>query len=171
MLVPPLQPFEPAAQRNRILRAVPPQHARDEVFENILAPALKEVEHKLGQTVRIADVKEYGVMPESPLASIVIPLYRNLDFLRFQLSAMATDPWLADECRSHFRARFSRNSGRYGTPAGRPAYPARHADEACHYEPQQWLRSRLQCRCEPCEWHDSGDAELGRCAVWAWLAG
>lgn len=102
MLVPPLQPFEPAAQRNRILRAVPPQHARDEVFENILAPALREVEHKLGQTVRIADVKEYGVMPESPLASIVIPLYRNLDFLRFQLSAMATDPWLADNAEVIF---------------------------------------------------------------------
>ncbi len=94
MLVPPLQPFEPAAQRNRILRAVPPQHAREQVFENILAPALKEVEQKLGQTVRIADIKEYGVMPDAPLASIVIPLYRNLDFLRFQLSAMATDPWL-----------------------------------------------------------------------------
>lgn len=96
MLVPQLQPFEPSAQRNRILRAVPPQHARHQVFDSILAPALREVEHKLGQTVRIADVKEYGVMPRTPLASIVIPLYRNLDFLRFQLSAMATDPWLVE---------------------------------------------------------------------------
>nr|WP_271898981.1 glycosyltransferase family 2 protein [Phyllobacterium sp. IY22] len=94
MLVPPMQPFEPSAQRNRILRAVPPQHARSQVFESILAPALKEVEQKLGQTVRIADIKEYGVGPATPLISIVIPLYRNLDFLRFQLSAMATDPWL-----------------------------------------------------------------------------
>ncbi|NTS33467.1 glycosyltransferase [Phyllobacterium sp. BT25] len=93
-LIPPLQPFEPAAQRNRILRAVPPQHARSEVFENILAPALTEVERKLGKTVRIADTKEFGVMPAAPLVSIVVPLYRNLDFLRFQLSAMATDPWL-----------------------------------------------------------------------------
>ncbi len=94
LLVPPMQPFEPSAQRNRILRAVPPQHARSDVFENILAPALKEVEQKLGHTVRIADIKEYGAGPSAPLVSIVIPLYRNLDFLRFQLSAMATDPWL-----------------------------------------------------------------------------
>ncbi|MEK1888347.1 MAG: glycosyltransferase family 2 protein [Phyllobacterium sp.] len=95
-LIPPLQPFEPAAQRNRILRAVPPQHARSEVFENILAPALTEVERKLGKTVRIAETKAFGVMPAAPLVSIVVPLYRNLDFLRFQLSAMATDPWLVE---------------------------------------------------------------------------
>ncbi|MGN8021100.1 glycosyltransferase family 2 protein [Phyllobacterium sp. 22229] len=93
-LVPPLQPFEASAQRNRILRAVPPQHARDQVFENILAPALQEVEHRLGKTVKVADTKEYGALPAAPAVSIVIPLYRNLDFLRFQFSAMATDPWL-----------------------------------------------------------------------------
>lgn len=94
LLIPPLQPFEPSGQRNRILRAVPPQHAGAQVFEDILGPALKEVEEKLGKTVKIASTKEYGIMPETPLVSIVIPLYRNLDFLRFQFSAMATDPWL-----------------------------------------------------------------------------
>ncbi|MGH6861176.1 MAG: glycosyltransferase family 2 protein, partial [Phyllobacterium sp.] len=95
MLVPQAQPFEPGAQRNRILRAVPPQHARPHVFETILAPALQEMERRMGKAVSIADVKNYGAMPKDPLVSIVIPLYRNLDFLRFQLSAMATDPWLA----------------------------------------------------------------------------
>lgn len=93
-LVPAPQPFEPSQQRNRILRAVPPQQARPQVFERILAPALTEVEKKLGATVRISEVKDYGATPDAPIASIVIPLYRNLDFLRFQFSAMATDPWL-----------------------------------------------------------------------------
>lgn len=93
-LVPAPQPFEPSAQRMRILRSVPPQQARPLVFEQILAPALREVEKKIGATVRITEVKEFGETPASPLASIVIPLYRNLDFLRFQFSSMATDPWL-----------------------------------------------------------------------------
>ncbi len=93
-LVPAPQPFEPSAQRMRILRSVPPQQARPHVFEQILAPALTEVEKKIGATVRITEVKEFGETPASPLASIVIPLYRNLDFLRFQFSSMATDPWL-----------------------------------------------------------------------------
>ncbi len=93
-LVPAPQPFEPSAQRMRILRSVPPQQARPHVFEKILAPALTEVEKKIGATVRITEVKEFGETPASPLASIVIPLYRNLDFLRFQFSSMATDPWL-----------------------------------------------------------------------------
>ncbi len=93
-LVPAPQPFEPSAQRMRILRSVPPQQARPHVFEQILAPALTEVEKKIGATVHITEVKEFGETPASPLASIVIPLYRNLDFLRFQFSSMATDPWL-----------------------------------------------------------------------------
>lgn len=93
-LVPAPQPFEPSVQRMRILRSVPPQQARPHVFEQILAPALTEVEKKIGATVRITEVKEFGETPASPLASIVIPLYRNLDFLRFQFSSMATDPWL-----------------------------------------------------------------------------
>ncbi|MBO1026989.1 glycosyltransferase family 2 protein [Ochrobactrum sp. SD129] len=93
-LVPAPQPFEPSAQRMRILRSVPPQQARPHVFEQILAPAITEVEKKIGATVRITEVKEFGETPASPLASIVIPLYRNLDFLRFQFSSMATDPWL-----------------------------------------------------------------------------
>ncbi|MEP7457553.1 glycosyltransferase family 2 protein [Phyllobacterium sp. SB3] len=101
-LVPQMQPFEVSAQRNCILRAVPPQHAKAQVFEKILAPALREVEQKIGTIVKIADVKDYGVMPEAPLVSIVIPLYRNLDFLRFQLSAMATDPWLVENAEVIF---------------------------------------------------------------------
>jgi GT2 family glycosyltransferase len=101
-LVPQIQPFEAGAQRNCILRAVPPQHAKAQVFDKILAPALREVEQKIGKIVKIADVKDYGAMPESPLVSIVIPLYRNLDFLRFQLSAMATDPWLVENAELIF---------------------------------------------------------------------
>ncbi|MGU3398800.1 glycosyltransferase family 2 protein [Brucellaceae bacterium D45D] len=93
-LVPAPQPFEPSEQRKRILRAVPPQHARPHVFKHILGPALTEVESHFGAKVSIADVKDFGTLPAKPLASIVIPLYRNLDFLRFQFSAMATDPWL-----------------------------------------------------------------------------
>ncbi|MGC0055176.1 glycosyltransferase family 2 protein [Brucella pituitosa] len=101
-LIPALQPFEPSAQRMRILRSVPPQQARPHVFEQILAPALTEVEKKLGATVRISEIKEFGETPVSPLASIVIPLYRNLDFLRFQFSSMATDPWLMENAEFIF---------------------------------------------------------------------
>jgi len=101
-LVPAPQPFESSAQRNRILRSVPPQQARPHVFSHILGPALTEVEKKLAATVRISEVKDYGTTPASPLASIVIPLYRNLDFLRFQFSSMATDLWLVENAEFIF---------------------------------------------------------------------
>lgn len=95
-LVPKPQPFEPSTQRNHILRAVPPQHAVDRVFRTILAPALQDVERRLAKTIEVNCTRDYGIPQSAPLVSIVIPLYRVLDFLRFQLSGMATDPWLAD---------------------------------------------------------------------------
>ncbi len=94
-LVPKPQPFEPAMQRNRILRAIPPQHAVDRAFRTILAPAIEDVEHRLGRTIGIDRTRDYGLPQQAPLVSIVVPLYRVLDFLRFQLSGMATDPWIA----------------------------------------------------------------------------
>ncbi|MBD9595465.1 glycosyltransferase [Ensifer sp. ENS05] len=94
-LVPKPQPFDPATQRNRILRAVPPQHANDQAFRTILAPALRDVEQRLGKTIRVDQTKDFGPMMAAPLISIVVPLYRVLDFLRFQLSGLATDPFVA----------------------------------------------------------------------------
>ncbi|MDQ0560089.1 GT2 family glycosyltransferase [Rhizobium mesoamericanum] len=94
-LIPKLQPFDPATQRNHVLRAVPPQHAVDGAFRSILAPALQDIERRLGETIEVNCAKDYGLPKSPPLVSIVVPLYRVLDFLRFQLSGMATDPWLA----------------------------------------------------------------------------
>ncbi len=93
-LIPKLQPFEPATQRNHVLRAVPPQHAVDSAFRAILAPALQDIERRLGKTIEVDSTKDYSLSETTPLVSIVIPLYKVLDFLRFQLSGMATDPWL-----------------------------------------------------------------------------
>jgi GT2 family glycosyltransferase len=94
-IVPKPQPFDPATQRNRILRAVPPQHAIDAAFRTILAPALKDVEQRLGKTIHVDQTKDFGPLLDAPLVSIVVPLYRVLDFLRFQLSGLATDPFVA----------------------------------------------------------------------------
>ncbi|TCV66797.1 GT2 family glycosyltransferase [Neorhizobium sp. R1-B] len=93
-LIPTPQPFEPPAQRNHLLRAVPPQHAVDGAFRTILAPALQDIERRLGRTIEVACTKDYSLPRSAPLVSIVVPLYKVLDFLRFQLSGMATDPWL-----------------------------------------------------------------------------
>jgi GT2 family glycosyltransferase len=94
-LIPKPQPFEPAIQRNHVLRAVPPQHAVDGAFRTILAPALQDIERRLGKTIEVDCTKDYSLPESAPLVSIVVPLYKVLDFLRFQLSGMATDPWLA----------------------------------------------------------------------------
>lgn len=94
-LIPKPQPFEPAIQRNHVLRAVPPQHAVDDAFRTILAPALQDIERRLGRTIEVDDTKDYSLQKNAPLISIVVPLYKVLDFLRFQLSGLATDPWLA----------------------------------------------------------------------------
>jgi GT2 family glycosyltransferase len=42
------------------------------------------------------EVTSFGLPPERPAVSLVIPLYRVLSFLRFQIGAFAVDPAMAD---------------------------------------------------------------------------
>lgn len=65
--------------------------AREELFE----PALTRVQARLAALVEVADVRQHGRPPRDPDVSIVVPLYRRIDFLEHQLVQFARDPELA----------------------------------------------------------------------------
>ena len=46
------------------------------------------------------EVIRYGTPVADPAVSIIIPLYKNLEFLRFQLAAFAIDPTINSRRRS-----------------------------------------------------------------------
>lgn len=95
-LVPSPQPIDATEARSRVLRAIPPQHVTDAAIETCLAPALAGLQARLKAERGTPTVRRIGTPPTRPAASIVVPLYKVLDFLRVQVGAFAMDPVIAD---------------------------------------------------------------------------
>lgn len=68
--------------------------SRDELKQNHVRPALTRIQERLVATARIDRVEQYGAPPANPRVSIVVPLYRRLDFLEQQLAQFVHDPEL-----------------------------------------------------------------------------
>jgi GT2 family glycosyltransferase len=84
---------EPGRVRSAILRQLAGEVRPDErLLRDHLAPALDQLQARLMDEVGIAGITEYGVIPESPDVSIVVPLYRRLEFMEAQLAQFVHDP-------------------------------------------------------------------------------
>jgi O-antigen biosynthesis protein len=95
-LVPPPRPQSPADARAAVLGSMPPAFVTREILEKVIAPAVAPL-HAAHMATRCEPEEiVFGTRPADPAVSIVIPLYRNLEFLRFQLSSFATDPSMAE---------------------------------------------------------------------------
>ncbi|QFU17186.1 glycosyltransferase [Microvirga thermotolerans] len=92
-LVPAPQPADPAEARAAALRAVPPQHVSETLLANVLTPVIAELHRRTQARANAPRLHRIGELPARPKASVVIPLYKALDFLRFQIAAFAMDPW------------------------------------------------------------------------------
>ncbi len=95
-LVPPLRPLSPAEARAAVLGSLPPQFATPQLLETVLAPAVAPLHAAHMASRRAPEIVSFGRRPENPSVSLIIPLYKTLEFLRFQLSSFATDPGMAD---------------------------------------------------------------------------
>jgi GT2 family glycosyltransferase len=70
-----------------------PDHpARADLFE----PALTRLQARLAADVKIEDVRQHGQPPANPEVSVIVPLYRRIDFLEHQLTQFARDPEFAE---------------------------------------------------------------------------
>lgn len=85
------------AARDLVLRAAHPSAVDTALLETVIMPAAAAL-HRAAQRAASGtpDVQDFGSAPARPRASLIVPLYRNLRFLRFQLAAFARDP----ECRA-----------------------------------------------------------------------
>ena len=55
-------------------------------------PALTRLEERRAQSVEIETIDEYGAPAQAPVATIVIPLYRRVGYLEYQLAQFVHDP-------------------------------------------------------------------------------
>ena len=57
-----------------------------------LLPALARMQRGLSEQTAIRQVDQFGTLTEQPIASIVVPLYKRVDFLEQQLAQFVLDP-------------------------------------------------------------------------------
>lgn len=95
-LVPPLPPLGLAQARDAVLGAMPPAFATDRALAECVGPAAAHLHAAYLATRREPETVRFGAPPTHPAATIVVPLYRVLDFLRFQIAAFAVDPAMAE---------------------------------------------------------------------------
>ncbi|MBR0681719.1 glycosyltransferase [Roseomonas eburnea] len=83
----------PAVARDLVLRAAHPSAVEPALLDACIAPAASLL-HAAALREATGSVEElaYGTAPARPRVSLIIPLYRNLRFLRFQVAAFARDP-------------------------------------------------------------------------------
>lgn len=96
---PPPEP-DPRRARDLLLTGLAASAEIDGAITAAIAPAVERLHAahmaRHPEVARVRSRVEIGRRPERPRASIVIPLYRNLNFLGFQLAAFAADPALAE---------------------------------------------------------------------------
>ncbi len=87
----------PAAQaREAVLRSVNPLDVGPALLDEVLAPAAARLHAAASADPVGQEVVQIGQRPAAPSVSFVIPLYRNLRFIRHQIAAFARDPLLRD---------------------------------------------------------------------------
>lgn len=79
--------------RTRILRGLPLDALpNEELMERHVHPAIECLQARSAELVEIAEIIEYGKIPDQPDAAVIVPLYRRIDFVEHQLAQFVHDP-------------------------------------------------------------------------------
>ncbi|NKC29341.1 glycosyltransferase family 2 protein [Falsiroseomonas selenitidurans] len=84
----------PAQAREAVLRGVSPLDVGPDLLDRCLTPAAERLHRAASAEALEIDVVHIGTPVAAPTVSLVIPLYRNLRFVKHQLAAFARDPAL-----------------------------------------------------------------------------
>ncbi|MBV9747965.1 MAG: glycosyltransferase, partial [Acetobacteraceae bacterium] len=94
-LTPPARSLPAATARDVVLGCVPPGLLTPPVMRKSLAPAAARLHRAAMTQIGKPELVQIGRAVRRPSVSFIVPLYRNLGFLRFQIAALAQDP----QCR------------------------------------------------------------------------
>jgi GT2 family glycosyltransferase len=92
-LVAPPGLLPPHRARDLVLAALSPQHATPALLDGCVSPAVARLQRAAAAEVALPERVALGPPePPQPRASVVVPLWRNLSFLRAQVAGFARDP-------------------------------------------------------------------------------
>ena len=81
--------------RQKVLQIASPDKITADLLTNCIAPVELKLQQLCIEKVKIKNSVDFGEIPVAPLVSIIIPLYRRLDFMKVQLATMANDRAIA----------------------------------------------------------------------------
>jgi GT2 family glycosyltransferase len=81
--------------RDAVLGGVPTERLTTEAIARVIGPAAVPLHRQHLASRAEPEVVQFGDRPLRPRFSLIVPLYRNLDYLRFQIGAFAIDPEMA----------------------------------------------------------------------------
>jgi GT2 family glycosyltransferase len=82
--------------RNRLLGDIELEHPGDEALtRDHIFPAISRLQELNSERLQIERIVQFGEAPANPKVSIVVPLYRRIDFLEHQLAQFSLDPEIA----------------------------------------------------------------------------
>jgi GT2 family glycosyltransferase len=86
----------PLETRLTILREVASDRpGKEELRESLGHPALARLQRRLRGMASIEAVDQYGEPPEAPRVTVIVPLYKRVDFVEHQLAQFGRDPDIA----------------------------------------------------------------------------
>ena len=91
-LTPPARSLTAAAARDAVLGCVAPGALTADIMQRLVSPPTARLHAAAMARSEPPEVLRNGKAPADPPVSLVIPLYRNLGFLRLQIAALAQDP-------------------------------------------------------------------------------
>ncbi|MDO9501207.1 glycosyltransferase [Falsiroseomonas sp.] len=86
-----------SAMRRILASTTLPGNDLDRVFDTILGKGLHQLNRtRLARPMAVQE-ERFGTLPDAPRVSLVIPLYKRLDFMRYQLAMFSREGLPADE--------------------------------------------------------------------------
>ena len=79
------------SSREFLLKGIAGDAVSDTMLQNAIGPAAALLQKLCMQQTEAAQVVHYGKQPKAPLVSLIVPLYKRLDFLKIQFATLARD--------------------------------------------------------------------------------
>ncbi len=80
--------------RQLVVNIAPAQQVSDKMLKYCLGPAAAALQQLCIDQVKAKAVQIIGQPVQNPIVSIIIPLYKQLDFMKVQLATLAHDPYI-----------------------------------------------------------------------------
>lgn len=93
----PIGPIDPVLQRKAIIDHVDERALDPSLIEKVFLPAITALQDQINSRQGIEEHVQFS-SPSLRKVSIIIPLYRNVDFIRHQLFAFHADPFISKHC-------------------------------------------------------------------------